>query len=185
MINKGFTLIETLVAIFILTIAIAGPLTIASRSLNSALIAKDQMTAQYLAQDAIEYIRYARDTNSLHGGNWLTGAGATLGGPGVDLTQCLTTTNANGCQFDTVARTTPTACASSNGCAIPLYYYNAGFGALQQLQNGPTFTRSVTIVNPFGLNDEAKITVTVNWTSIGNRKEQVQLSEDLFNWETP
>ena len=85
--KKGFTLIETLVAILILTTAIAGPLTIASRGLNAALIAKDQTTASYLAQDAIEYVRAVRDTNRLLGGDWLTGAGGS--GAITNLSGCI------------------------------------------------------------------------------------------------
>src|SRR5438046_1665614 len=62
----GFTIIETLVAIAILLLAIVGPLSIASTSLNSAYYAKDQVTAFYLAQEGIEYMRFLRDTNSLN-----------------------------------------------------------------------------------------------------------------------
>lgn len=62
--NKGFTIVETLVAITILMISIAGPLTIAQKSLTAANQAKDQVTASYLAQDLMEYIKNARDNNS-------------------------------------------------------------------------------------------------------------------------
>ena len=62
--NKGFTIVETLVAITILMISIAGPLTIAQKSLNAANQAKDQVTASYLAQDQMELIKNARDNSS-------------------------------------------------------------------------------------------------------------------------
>lgn len=62
---KAFTVIETLVAISILTVAIAGPLTIAQRSLQSALFARDQITALYLAQEGLDLIRAYRDRNAL------------------------------------------------------------------------------------------------------------------------
>ena len=52
-IARGFTLIETLIAVLILTTAIAGPLTIASKGLTATLVAKDQISAFYLAQDAV------------------------------------------------------------------------------------------------------------------------------------
>ncbi len=63
--NKGFTLIETLVAIFILTLAIAGGFSTISSGLKSAYLAKNQVTAFYLAQDAFEYLRNIRDTYKL------------------------------------------------------------------------------------------------------------------------
>lgn len=59
--KKGFTLIETFIAISILMIVIVGPLTISQRSLASAKYARDRISAYYLAEDAIEYIRHLRD----------------------------------------------------------------------------------------------------------------------------
>ncbi len=99
--RRGFTLIETLVAVMILATAIAGPLTLASRALNTSLIAKDQITAYYLAQDAIEYVRYARDTNRLQGGDWLSGAGAADQSKIISLTNCV---SATGCYLDSVSQ---------------------------------------------------------------------------------
>lgn len=67
--QKGFTIIETLVAITILMISIAGPLTIAQKSLMAAIYAKDQVTASFLAQQKIEEIKNRRDTYFLVNGN--------------------------------------------------------------------------------------------------------------------
>ncbi len=61
--NKGFTLIETLVAISLLVIAVSSPLSLAARSLFSAHYAKDQLVASHLAQEAIEIVRQKRDQN--------------------------------------------------------------------------------------------------------------------------
>ena len=61
----GFTLIETLIAVTILTFAVSGPLFTASRALVAAEIARDQLTASYLAQEGVEYVRAMRDTEYL------------------------------------------------------------------------------------------------------------------------
>lgn len=69
--NGGFTIIETLVAITILMIAIAGPLTIANQALHAALDARDQMIASNLAQETIEEVRNLKD-NYANEGSLLT-----------------------------------------------------------------------------------------------------------------
>jgi type II secretory pathway pseudopilin PulG len=58
---SGFTLVEALVAISILMIAIASPISISQKSLSTAILSRDQMTAAYLAQDAIEAVKNIRD----------------------------------------------------------------------------------------------------------------------------
>lgn len=61
----GFTLLETLVAISILVIAITATFSAAQNGLSSALDVRDQITAFYLAQEAVEMVRNTRDSNSL------------------------------------------------------------------------------------------------------------------------
>jgi hypothetical protein len=64
--NKiGLTLVETLVAISILTIAVIGPLGIIAQALHTSYYTRDQMTAHYLAQEAVEYVRNLRDNKSI------------------------------------------------------------------------------------------------------------------------
>ena len=71
--GRGFTLIETLIAISVLLLAITGPLTIATRGLTSAAFARDQVAAYYLAQEAVELIRNKRDNNHFANENWKDG----------------------------------------------------------------------------------------------------------------
>lgn len=77
---RGFSLIETLVAVVILVSAVVGPLTLAQRSIRSAVYARDQIIASFLAEEAIEYIRSVRDSNQYKsGGNWLDGLDNCIG----------------------------------------------------------------------------------------------------------
>lgn len=71
--QSGFTIVETLVAITILMIAIAGPLSIASKSLNAALVARNQLIASYLAQESMEVIKNIRDNSLANGQPFLAG----------------------------------------------------------------------------------------------------------------
>ncbi len=75
----GFTLVETLVAISILSLSIAATFTAVQNGIQSSTIARDQTTAFYLAQEAMEFIKNIRDENALHTigtettVNWLAG----------------------------------------------------------------------------------------------------------------
>jgi len=71
--QEGFTIVETLVAITVLMIAIAGPLVVASKGLFGADVSKDQMVASYLGQESMEAVKNIRDNNIYQGTNWLNG----------------------------------------------------------------------------------------------------------------
>ncbi|HEY0220976.1 MAG TPA: prepilin-type N-terminal cleavage/methylation domain-containing protein, partial [Candidatus Paceibacterota bacterium] len=84
--KKGFTLVESLVAISILSLSILSTFTVVSSSLKSSSLAKEQVIAFYLAQEAMEYIKNVRDNNalaSLNGGanTWLTGLSSAQADP--------------------------------------------------------------------------------------------------------
>jgi hypothetical protein len=66
----GFSLVEALVAIGLLVAVVGGTLAVAARGLVLASEARDKITAFYLAQEPIEYIRYLRDSNRLSGVAW-------------------------------------------------------------------------------------------------------------------
>ena len=73
--QKGFTLVEALVAISILMIAIASPMLLAQKGLSTAILSKDQMIAAFLAQDAIEAVKNIRDQIAVKNNpttDWLT-----------------------------------------------------------------------------------------------------------------
>jgi len=60
--NKGFTLVETMVAVFILSMIIISLMAVVARSLFASRYARDEITANYLLQEAVDYIRNDRDT---------------------------------------------------------------------------------------------------------------------------
>jgi len=90
--SAGFTLIETLVSIFVLTLAFTGPLSLASYTIRSSSVSQNQFSAFFLAQEAIEYIKNRRDNNTLIGAaDWLEGLGPCRGVNG-----CVKYDSANG-----------------------------------------------------------------------------------------
>lgn len=174
--KRGFTLIETLVAVLLLVTSVAGPLTIAARSLLAAAAAKEQITAFYLAQDAIEFVRYARDTNQLKGStvNWIDG-----GGTGISLNACVTTVNAAGCRFDSTQGAAPVGCGAT---ACPVMQYSTSLYRYVYSGGVATpFTRTVTIsASPA---TERTVTATVSWRGSGGNTRQVVIEEHIFDWQ--
>lgn len=76
--KRGFTVLESIVAITILSLSISGVFTSIQQSLSQATMSKDEVKAYYLAQEAMEMIRNIRDTNRLTridtgSGDWLDG----------------------------------------------------------------------------------------------------------------
>jgi prepilin-type N-terminal cleavage/methylation domain-containing protein len=188
--NRGFTLVETLIAISVLALAIVGPLTIAQEGLQAALISKDQITAFYLAQDAIEYIRYARDTNCLQAGSGSSGcpAGQWLAGNGnpqttIDLTKCL---SPNTCTVDVIALTPPALCAG--GVCSAINYDSSRNYFTYASGSASIFTRTISITSPVcGSSgspcnpNEAAITVTVAWSDPVSHS--ITVRENLTDWQ--
>jgi type II secretory pathway pseudopilin PulG len=75
MFQRGFTLLEAIVSIFIVTVGVGGVFTLVNQTVNSNRVASSRLTALYLAQEGIEIVRHIRDSNFLEvrwgmGGTW-------------------------------------------------------------------------------------------------------------------
>lgn len=76
--TKGFTIIELVITIFILSFAVVGIFAAFSVMATLTYDATDRLTAAYLGQEGIEIVRNIRDTNwlgmdALSGGSWTDG----------------------------------------------------------------------------------------------------------------
>lgn len=63
--SKGFTFLETIVAIFVVSVALVGGLGALTTILKSSHFSYNKLIASYLAQEGIEMVRNVRDTNWL------------------------------------------------------------------------------------------------------------------------
>lgn len=63
--SAGFTLLEMLFAVIIFSFALVSLMGIASKGVIATATARDQLTAQYLAEEGIEVARNMRDSNFL------------------------------------------------------------------------------------------------------------------------
>ena len=83
--NQGFTLVETLVAISIFTMSILGLMSVLASGISNTNYAQQKMTATYLAQEGIEYVRNKRDTSVLyHNGGSQAGWNNFKNDPNID-----------------------------------------------------------------------------------------------------
>jgi len=70
--NDGFTLVEVLIAMMILTMAIVSSSNLLANLLRANRISLMKMEAYYLAQEGLESVRNIRDTNWLQNQGWLS-----------------------------------------------------------------------------------------------------------------
>jgi hypothetical protein len=160
--STGLTLIETLVAISVLMIGLAGALTLAQQSLSSAAHAKDQIVAYYLAQEGMELVRNKRDQNFVNGGDWLSG-----------LQPCL---DSSGCLIDSfdldIFNCTGVCSLLRHDQYTGMYGYNTGWAET-------TFRRTIKMSDVS--QEEKLVTVTIDWQT-GRANKSFEVSEVLKMW---
>jgi prepilin-type N-terminal cleavage/methylation domain-containing protein len=192
--KNAFTLVESLVAISILLIATVGPLSIVASSIATANLAKDQVVAYYLAQEAIEMVRNIRETNAIVSpGEWLKGLYPTINNPDPACQ--------NGCAIDAINSTLKT-CATINDNNCRLYKVEDGSNGqiIQVYTHDPlaagavptTFYRRIVItpvsITPTGTDDdEAEVKVEVKWKTgslegLGQIDRTFTIKERMYDW---
>jgi len=169
--KKGFTLVETIVAVAILSMAVAGPLTLAIKNIGAAAVSSDQIIAFYLAQEGTEFVRNKIDENILNGS-------ALLDGEWLKDIKNYCVDNPNGCYVSINQSGGSFGECSSSDCLEgklkfdETYYSSSG-------EQGTAFTRKIKINNTSA--DEAQVSATVSWTSkYGERS--FTMHDDIYNW---
>lgn len=199
--QKGFTLVETMVAVFVMSIALGSLFELTANSISSARNSRNEIIATYLSQEVLDVVRNDRDTaiqgNNKNLGQWLMAYGLN---PSQPLDKCFNTTN--GCQFtvyeslgNPMGIINPREC-SSNGCE-KISFYDAdpthsdevpfyGYAPIrnQSVSQKTPFTRKIVmtvdpdqIANPMAVT----ISVTTSWKS-GFKTYGRTLTTILTNW---
>jgi prepilin-type N-terminal cleavage/methylation domain-containing protein len=169
--DRGFSLVEVLVAITILLMVIVGPMQIIGRSINSTNFASEQVNAWFLAQEGLELAQRGRDDLVLQ--NFKD----QLNPPGepspfaqflTDYASCFSA-NPDGCGLNIgngAAATVSIVDCATNACKLYLdsttersSYQHDASGAITP------YTRVVTMqrVPATGKVREIKVTSTVSW----------------------
>jgi len=165
------TLIESLVAISILLVVAAAVMSSAQGGLSATYASGDTITAYYLAQEANEYIRNTRDSNTLtDGAEWDR-----------YLEDCID----SGCQVDTTLE--PSAggleeCSpgEEDGCRL---FYNEDthrYGHQEGAETSESQFKRYVELTRLG-DDELRVTTTIEWR-MGVRERSISLESLIFNW---
>lgn len=183
--NKGFTLIETMFAVLILTFTIASMMSVVANSLFAARYAKDETTVNFLLQEVVDYIRNDRDTTV-----FLNGGAGNTNTPWSNFyskyNNC--TNDTRGCYFDVFGDGVPKICAS-DGCPYLYYNKNADLTPFYVSDNGgdssmtkTNFKRKVVVkLNPSNT-DEINVTVTIEWKNGGLDRSR-SLKASFMRWQ--
>ncbi len=168
----GFTIIESLVAIAVLVTAITGAMSAVQTGIASYTFSKDQITAFYLAQEAVEQIRNIRDENRLKNRNWLYGITQSSSDP------CYF---GKACMVEPIVTDTATTCSGGVGnCPVLRQSPTSGLYGYSSSWTPTKFTRQITLTSINA--DEIVVTVKVNWGKSGINRE-FEAQENLLNWQ--
>lgn len=175
--SGGFTLVETLIAISVLSLSVLATFGAVQNGLRYSGITKDQITAFFLIQEGMEYVKNIRDENDLNnlGGNprsWLYGMAAAAGDP------CYF---GKTCQLDLNNSPTWKTCSGGFG-TCDLIYTDATTGAMGYNNgwNATTYRREIQFSTVVGNSSEIRLTINVSWTNRGQNKS-LQVSQLLYD----
>ncbi len=167
--QKGFTLLETFVAVAILVMVVSGPVSLAITSMGLASVSQNQLVASYLGQEGVEIIRNIRDGNFINNRSWLSGLG-----PCSNIN--------NGCYIDVNSLNFN---AISCGVKCPVLKYDSNLNVPYNYSSGQDtiFTRIITVDPVPGKTDEAEIKVTVSWSEKYQDTKSFVIQENIFDWK--
>lgn len=154
--NEGFTLIEALMALVILTISLGPALVLSSNISSTASVIQHNLIAANLSQEGVEVVRALRDAN------WHNGLAFDTG-----LADGIYRIEWNSNNLIALGINPPLKITSG------LYNYSSGTDTI--------FKRALTItkINP----GELRVISSVTWTERGDRSRDVKAESHLFDWK--
>lgn len=164
--NKGFTIIELMVAILVLSFGIMGAYGAFFPFINATYNASHKFTGAYLAQEGMEIVRNMRDTNVITSAEWSDG-----------LLEC-----SLGCQLDYKTGTSIETLSNRLKAYDPNEFLKINEDGLYGYDSGTAtkFKRKITIDNQLGA-DVLKVTVAVTW-DYNNKPFSFETIGYLYNW---
>ncbi len=172
--RKGFTLIETMVAITLLAVALIGPFVAVQNAVQSSYVARDQLIASQLAQEGMEYVRSVRDTNYLSGNTWMHYLSSY---------SCYGATPGNYCTVDPTRGhiTQSGAMAAHNATSAAPFLYLSSTNLYNQQSSGNQ-TRFKRLLRIYVVSaTEVRVWVNVQWRTSG-KTYSIDVFDNMHNW---
>jgi prepilin-type N-terminal cleavage/methylation domain-containing protein len=164
--KKGFTLIEMVVSVFLITVAVVGVVQITTKYIQQTKFEKESYVAALLGQEGIEIIKNIRDTNWVDvDPTWNNGLTTCSAGCEIDMTF-----NAETPVF-TAWSAPGTSLYIENSTKLYKYISSPGVNDVKSI-----YTRKITIDS--ATSDILKIIVDVYW-----RGNTTTVKEDIYNWK--
>lgn len=174
--NSGFTLIETIVAVLVLTISLSALLNLTANSAVTSRYSRNDITVNYLLQEVIDFIRNDRDTIAFQQGNLEEGGWDSFINK---YNQC----------FDPKVCIIEPMKDQINECSgdCPFLNYrddpvNTGFYTYDNTGVKSIFQRTVKMSYVDYNEDEIKIEVILNWNNNGVDRSRTMTS-NILNWQ--
>ncbi len=162
----GFTILEIIVVIFIISLGLIGILALAIQNIKVTNLNKNKLIASQLAQEGLELVRNQRDKNWLDGNDWKLGAGP---GSSSDIYQDGTYA------IDYINGINNIAGIDSAGAMLKInngfYEYGAGTDTI--------FSRLITVIN--NNTDYMEIESNVQWDDRG-QTHNYAVNTVLYDW---
>lgn len=162
----GFTVIEAFVGISVLLIGIVGPMTLVNRNFQVSRFSRDQITAYYLAQEAVEVIRQVRDDNLLANRAWNAGLNVCRNG-------CVVNSQATG--------SAKLKTCSPSSCINDKALYLTADSKYVHTASGASATNFSRFVNLEERSDHSIIKVTVQFNT-GRYQQEYITTSIITDW---
>ncbi len=177
--QKGFTILETIIAITVVSLAVGGVFSAVRTGLVGSMVSKDETRAFFLAQEAIEILRQKRDSNKLLAINTNTNVN-WLSGISENASSDPCRANAT-CRVDGTNQALTYCGAAWNSCPFLLQDGNYRYGYASG--NTTRYKREIQIEcsGACSSSNEARVTIRVSWTQ-GSNTHQLQVKTLLMNW---
>lgn len=156
--KSGFTLVEIIVILFIVSVGLIGVLSLVIQNIQSQVINKNDIIANQLAQEGVELIRKTRDSNWLNSNPWDTNL-------------------ADGTYYMSYTDTIPSILVSDSDA--DLYQADSGYYSHNSSGTVTSFNRKLRITSIDA--DSMQVEAIVTWTSRQQAHEYI-LQAYLYDW---